>query len=216
VVGLVGLTALLGFLAAVQREQYQLLGELVRRYAVRRVLATAATAGLSDFDRPEFHDRLTRARYTAEVRPLDLAVGLVTTSGAVAGTAGMAAALVSLTPMLAVLVLLSAVPLWFATRYFSQARYRFDYRMTATVSAPTSVTYSPARTRPGKSAPMTWAPCCWPGFTNSTTSGDQKYLERLRSPGSAGCCWRVRHKLTVSGWEVRTLIGDVWSGRGED
>lgn len=131
VVGLVGLTALLGFLATVQREQNHLLGELVRRYAVRRVLEAAAAAELADFDRPEFHDRLTRARYTAEVRPLELAVGLVTTSGAIAGTAGMAVALVALNPLLAGLVLLSVVPLWFTTRYASRARYRFDYHMTS-------------------------------------------------------------------------------------
>jgi ATP-binding cassette subfamily B protein len=131
IVGLVGLTALLGFLATVQREQYQLLGELVRRYAVRRVLDAAAAAELADFDRPDFHDRLTRARYTAEVRPLELAVGLVTTSGAVAGAAGMAVALVAIGPVLAALVLLSAVPLWFATRWAGRARYRFDHRMTA-------------------------------------------------------------------------------------
>ncbi len=127
---LVGVTAALGFLASFQREWERLVGELVARHAQAQVLEVSARVRLESFERPDFYDRLQRALVTAEIRPVQLASGLLGTLTAVTGALGVTAGLVAISPLLGGLVLISAIPLWLAADRANRALYRFTFRMT--------------------------------------------------------------------------------------
>jgi ATP-binding cassette subfamily B protein len=127
---LVVITAGMKFISAFQLERERLAGELVARHAQGHVLKVAGGASLSSFDRPEFYDRLQRAMVTAEIRPAQLASGVLGTLSALTASAGVAVGLMVISPLLGGLVLLSAIPLWLATSRANQLLYRFNYRIT--------------------------------------------------------------------------------------
>ncbi|MFD0555463.1 ATP-binding cassette subfamily B protein [Stackebrandtia endophytica] len=127
---LVALTAGVKFIASFQLERERVVGELVGRHAQTRVLDVAARVNLEAFEKPEFYNRLERATVTAEFRPLQLASGLLgaITSGVAA--MGVLVALLVISPLLGLLLLTSAVPLWMATSRSNRMLYAFNYRMT--------------------------------------------------------------------------------------
>ncbi len=132
VTALVAVTAGIRFLTTAQTERERLVGELTARTAQVRIMEVAARTRLEAFERSEFYDRLQRASITAEMRPLQLASGLLGGISALTGAAGVAAGLLVISPLLGALVLVSGVPLWIAVSRANRALYAFNYRITHT------------------------------------------------------------------------------------
>jgi ATP-binding cassette subfamily B protein len=122
-------TALLGVLGAVRREQEEVLAELTTRYAQARILDVACAVELAAFDEPAFHDRVARAQASVERAPMVVfSVAMVLMS--LAGGAGALAALLALEPILAPLAALAIVPAALQTSHRGEAFYRFAFGMT--------------------------------------------------------------------------------------
>lgn len=127
---LAAVTALLGFLSAVQREQQQLLGELTNRYTLDRILDVACAVELAAFEVPGFHNLLERARAIGSMGPLNFVFGLSALIGAVAGGVAAVVALLALEPVLVPLALLAFLPAWLVTSRRAEVFYRFVWRYT--------------------------------------------------------------------------------------
>jgi ATP-binding cassette, subfamily B, bacterial len=127
---LVAATLLQRFAAAAQREQQEILTELVNRHAQGRVLDVAGSVDLLAFESPSFYNRLQRAEMGAGMRPMQMVQGLLGLAQAVATMAGMVAALVTLQPLLLPILLGALLPLWYVTRRNSMDTFRFFIGMT--------------------------------------------------------------------------------------
>lgn len=108
-------SALVSFANLARSEQQRLLTELVGRYSAGQVLAVACEVELLAFEHPEFSDRLHRAQLNAQMRPLQVANGLLSIAGGSFALAGIAAALAVLQPLFLVLLLGAYVPAWLAS-----------------------------------------------------------------------------------------------------
>src|SRR5215210_2390636 len=75
--GLVAITVALDLAQAVQSEQSRVLGELVGRKAIDRVLDVSTRIDLLAFESPDFYDRLQRARAQGQFRALQTVNGLL-------------------------------------------------------------------------------------------------------------------------------------------
>lgn len=126
---LVGTVFLISLADIVQRQLGGLLGERVGRSAANRVLDVASTVDLDAFEQPAFYDRLQRAQFTAASRHLMVMRGLVSLLGALFATVGVAIGLAAVQPLLAVVAVVSVVPLWLVTKRNSQAMYQFSFDM---------------------------------------------------------------------------------------
>ena len=123
-------TAVLGALAAVGREQREILAELASRYAQGRIIDIAGAVELEAYERPAFHNRLVRAAGGGQFRPWQVVEGLTGLAGAVVGITGIAVALLALEPWLVPLVLAAAVPLLIAVARGGELMFGFRRRMT--------------------------------------------------------------------------------------
>jgi ATP-binding cassette subfamily B protein len=128
-VGLALLTVISLFASAVQREQQQILGELVSRYMHGEALAVASKVDLTAFEHPEFHNRLQRVQ-TGLHQPLNMVYGVSGLISAMVGVVGVSAALIAIEPLLIPLVLTVLFPAWLAASRRSSAFWRFFWRMT--------------------------------------------------------------------------------------
>ena len=108
-------SALVSFANLARSEQQRLLTELVGRYSAGQVLEVACEVELLAFEHPEFSDRLHRAQLNAQMRPLQVANGLLSIAGGSFALAGIAAALAVLQPLFLVLLLGAYVPAWLAS-----------------------------------------------------------------------------------------------------
>jgi len=126
---LAALTAASLFASAVQREQQQILGELVGRHMHGQALAVASAVELTAFEHPEFHNRLQRVQAGLQ-QPLNMVYGVSGLISAVVGVAGVSVALIAIEPLLIPLVLTVMVPAWIAASKRSYAFWRFFWRMT--------------------------------------------------------------------------------------
>ncbi len=127
---LAGLTALTAIVSALQSQLQRLLGELVARRMWSRVLRVATGVDLRHFESPEFYDHLNRVQANAAARPYQVTQGLLTMAGAAASSAGLALALISVSPVLVVLVLVGGVPLLLTSR--RESRLEFDFAVAQT------------------------------------------------------------------------------------
>ena len=93
-------TAVLGLLGAVRREQEELLAELTTRYAQARILDVACAVELAAFDEPGFHDRVARAQASVQRAPM-VVFSVAMVSMSLAGALGALIALLALEPILA-------------------------------------------------------------------------------------------------------------------
>jgi ATP-binding cassette subfamily B protein len=116
---------------AIEGEQSRVLGELVGRRAIDRVLDVATGIDLLAFESPDFYDRLQRARAQGMWRSLQTVNGLVGLVGAAVAAVGIVLALSALQPVLLPLVVLGYVPLWIVAARNSRDLYRFQHGMTA-------------------------------------------------------------------------------------
>src|SRR5439155_24077348 len=87
------------------------------------------TADLLDFEDPEFHDKVQRARMQGQFRSLQTVNGLLGLVGALVAAVGIVAALASLQPLLLPLVLIGYAPLAYMTRLNTRDSYHFSFGM---------------------------------------------------------------------------------------
>jgi ATP-binding cassette subfamily B protein len=127
---LVGITVALDLARAVRDEQSRVLGELVGRRAIDRVIDVSTRIDLLAFESPEFYDRLQRARAQGQFRALQTVNGLLGIVGSAVTAIGIVAALVALQPLLLPFVLVGYVPLWIVATLNTRDLYEFTRGMT--------------------------------------------------------------------------------------
>ncbi len=127
---LVAVTSVLALSAAAIRELSGLLAELVTRETTGRILDVATSVDLDAYETPAFHDRLERARFNANNRPVMAVNGLIGMASAAIASVGVVVGLVVLDPLLVPVSLVAFVPMWFAERRNGRAQYRFAVEMT--------------------------------------------------------------------------------------
>jgi ATP-binding cassette subfamily B protein len=116
-------TALIALANTGSNELQRILGEMVSRHALGKVLDVSVAADLLAFETPVFHDRLQRAQVNAASRPLQMTNGLVSMVGSLFGVAGVGAALLFIQPLFFVLIVAAYIPVWLATTRASKASY---------------------------------------------------------------------------------------------
>ena len=129
-VALVGITVALDLAQAVQNEQTRVLGELVGRKAIDRVMDVSTRIDLLAFESPEFYDRLQRARAQGQFRALQTVNGLLGMVGSAIGAVGIIFALAALQPLLLPFILIGYVPLWIVATLNTRDLYEFSRGMT--------------------------------------------------------------------------------------
>jgi ATP-binding cassette, subfamily B, bacterial len=127
---LVVVTVVLDLAQAIQSEQSRVLGELVGRKAIDRVLDVSTRIDLLAFESPEFYDRLQRARAQGQFRAMQTVNGLLGVVGALVTAVGIVVALVALQPLLLPFVLIGYVPLWIVASRNTRDLYDFTRGMT--------------------------------------------------------------------------------------
>lgn len=130
-VGVAALTGLSLFAGAVQREQQQILGELVARSMSERTLTVATDVDLAAFEHPDFHNALQRVQSGSQ-QPLNMVFGVSGLISALVGVVGVSVALVAIEPLLIPLLLTLILPAWLAASRRSSAFWSFFWRMTPT------------------------------------------------------------------------------------
>jgi ABC-type multidrug transport system fused ATPase/permease subunit len=127
---LVAITVALDLAQAIQNEQSRVLGELVGRRALDRVLDVATRVDLLAFESPDFYDRLQRARAQGQYRALQTVNGLLGIVGASVTAVAIIVALAALQPLLLPFILVGYVPLWVVASLNTRDLYRFSREMT--------------------------------------------------------------------------------------
>ncbi len=117
------------FASSVQREQQQILGELVARHMQQATLEVATRVDLAAFEHPDFHNRLQRVQ-SAMGQPLNMVYGLSGIASALIGVVGVAVALIAIEPLLIPMVLVVLLPAWLAASRRGSEFWRFFWRMT--------------------------------------------------------------------------------------
>jgi ATP-binding cassette subfamily B protein len=129
-VALVAMTVALDLAQALQSEQSRVLGELVGRRAIDRVIDVSTRIDLLAFESPDFYDRLQRARAQGQFRAMQTVNGLLGIVGALVGSVGLVLALAALQPLLLPFVLIGYVPLWIVASLNTRDLYHFSRGMT--------------------------------------------------------------------------------------
>src|SRR5262245_53262778 len=129
-VALVVVTVALDVARAIQTEQGRVLGELVGRRAIDRVLDVATRIDLLAFESPEFYDRLQRARAQGQFRALQTVNGLLGIVGASVAAVSLVLALAALQPLLLPFVVIGYIPLWIVASLNTRDLYHFTRGMT--------------------------------------------------------------------------------------
>lgn len=113
-----------------QREQQTLLGELVSKHTTGYVVEVTTQVELIEFERPDFHDRLQRARVNATFRPTQIANGLIGALGSGAAVMALGAAVVWLEPLVIFVLLAGILPTLWLNRLSSRLVHGFEVRQT--------------------------------------------------------------------------------------
>jgi ATP-binding cassette subfamily B protein len=129
-VALVVVTAVSIVASVAQAQLLRLLGELVQRRVWAGMLDVAESVDLTEFERPDFFERLQRVRMNALQRPLTMTQGLVTAVGGLVGSAALVAAVISISPVLLPLLVLALVPLFIVQRIRSRREFAFIVEQT--------------------------------------------------------------------------------------
>ncbi len=127
---LVGITVALDLAQAVQSEQSRVLGELVGRRAVDRVMDVSTRIDLLAFESPDFYDRLQRARSQGQFRAMQTVNGLLGIGGAAVASIAIVITLAALQPLLLPFILIGYVPLWIVASLNTRDLYHFSRGMT--------------------------------------------------------------------------------------
>jgi ATP-binding cassette, subfamily B, bacterial len=129
-VALVVVTVTLDLARAIQNEQGRVLGELVGRKAVDRVLDVSTRIDLLAFESPDFYDRLQRARAQGQYRALQTVNGLLGMVGSSVAAVTIIGALAALQPLLLPFVAIGYLPLWVVASLNTRDLYEFTRGMT--------------------------------------------------------------------------------------
>jgi ATP-binding cassette, subfamily B, bacterial len=129
-VALVVVTVTLDLARAIQNEQGRVLGELVGRKAVDRVLDVSTRIDLLAFESPDFYDRLQRARAQGQFRALQTVNGLLGMVGSSVAAVTIIGALAALQPLLLPFVAIGYLPLWVVASLNTRDLYEFTRGMT--------------------------------------------------------------------------------------
>ena len=124
------LNAVVAFANLARVEQQVIMGELVSRHAMDKVLRVATSVDLVAFESPAFHNRLLRAQINASGRPAQMATGVLGALSALITMAGIGAALLVIEPLFLVVLLFAYVPAWVATARASRVGYQFSIEQT--------------------------------------------------------------------------------------
>jgi ATP-binding cassette subfamily B protein len=127
---LVVVTVGLDLARAIESELSRVLGELVSRKAIDRVLDVSTRIDLLAFESPDFYDRLQRARAQGQFRALQTVNGLLGIVGASVAGAGIIIALAALQPLLLPFVLIGYLPLWVVASLNTRDLYHYTRGMT--------------------------------------------------------------------------------------
>ena len=127
---LVAVTVALDLAQAVRNEQTRVLGEIVGRRAIDRVLDVSTRIDLLAFESPEFYDRLQRARAQGQFRAVQTVNGLLGIVGALVAAMSIVLALVALQPLLLPFVLIGYLPLLVVASLNTRDLYHFSRGMT--------------------------------------------------------------------------------------
>ena len=106
-------------------ETRTVLGELTIRAAQAQITAAANRAPLIAFDRPSFHDLLTRALRAGASRPMQVTSSLATISTSLVLAVALTITLVFIEPVVLLVVLVGGVPTWLLTRRVTRLGYQF-------------------------------------------------------------------------------------------
>ncbi|MGH8872858.1 MAG: ABC transporter ATP-binding protein [Acidimicrobiia bacterium] len=115
--------------SSVQREQQQILGQLVSREVRGQLLDVATAVDLEAFETPTFFNRLERARNASD-QPYNMVYGLSGLMGSVVGVVGVIVALLAIEPLLVPLIVVVVIPAWFAASRRGEAFWRWVSKMT--------------------------------------------------------------------------------------
>jgi ATP-binding cassette subfamily B protein len=129
-VALVVVTVALDLARAIQTEQSRVLGELVARKAVDRVMDVSTRIDLLAFESPDFYDRLQRARAQGQFRALQTVNGLLGIVGSSFAAISIVVALAALQPLLLPFVVIGYLPLWVVASLNTRDLYQFTRGMT--------------------------------------------------------------------------------------
>jgi ATP-binding cassette subfamily B protein len=130
VIALAVITGLVSVANIARFEYQQVLGEMITRHALERVLSVAMSTDLASFEQSSFHDRLQRAQMNSGSRPLQMTVGVTSLVGSATGAIGIGAALLFVQPFLVLVSIIAVVPVGLATLRAGRALYRFSFEQT--------------------------------------------------------------------------------------
>jgi ATP-binding cassette subfamily B protein len=108
---------------------HRLLAEETMRYCSDVMLRVGSSAGLREFESPEFHDMLQRARSNSTAA-LQIAVAVPQVISAAISAVGVTIGLAVISPWLVPITLISCLPLWFVGRANSDEMYSFSFGNT--------------------------------------------------------------------------------------
>ena len=119
-----------GVVAVVSSQLSWLTGEQVAREVQGRVGEAASRAALIDFEQPAFHDRLERTMTNIIDRPYGAAMSVTGLMTSVFGALAATIALLIISPPLAVISLLAAVPLLLVSMKVGRLSWSFEVETT--------------------------------------------------------------------------------------
>ncbi len=128
-IALAATAAVLFIASSVQREQQQILGQLVSRRVRGRLLDVATEVHLEAFETPSFFNRLERARNASD-QPYNMVYGLSGLLGSAVGVVGVVVALLTIEPLLVPLIVVVVIPAWLAASKRGEAFWRLVSKMT--------------------------------------------------------------------------------------
>lgn len=131
-VGLIGATMLVGFIAATQQGRDDVMRLRMEAYAVDELAHAVGEADLVSFDVPGFNDRLYQAKLAGTGQSLTVVSGLSTVLSAGASAFGVVIALGLMQPVLIPLLAALAVPLLVAAARNGRSYYSFTAATTTT------------------------------------------------------------------------------------
>jgi ATP-binding cassette subfamily B protein len=127
--GVLALVIALG--GAVTAARSGILSQAVARRVQAQVLDVTSAVPLAAFDDPEFHDHVRRSVADSTWRPWQMVNGLITIVSAAAGLASVMLVLLSLQPWIAIIGLVSYVPVWLVTRRNSRDLFSTEVALTS-------------------------------------------------------------------------------------
>ena len=113
-------------LGVIAVERQRVMGELVARHTQDAIAEVVSSVELMEFERPSFHNRLSRTLLNLQSRPVAITSSLRSLFSSLAGLVGISIALATIEPLLLLLIAISALPLWAASKAVTRQGFRFD------------------------------------------------------------------------------------------